>query len=157
MLDEAVINWDQGVFKFEDLDAQGTDALESAGFYALLAARLDRRTRKWVNLKLLYIGKAFNQAIRKRLPQDHSAFECIEEFFEDEDNQDMDLVVMVGTLVSATLERVTKQLFDDIEACLIFRNQPLCNVQSTESYSGRPLRVINEGDFAPLKPTSTIR
>ena len=91
----------------------------------LVAARPDRRTRKWVDIKLLYIGKAFNQTIRKRLPQDHSAFDCIEEFFEDEDNQDMDLVVMIGTLVSSTLQRVTKQLFDDIEACLIFRNLPL--------------------------------
>jgi hypothetical protein len=54
--------------KFEDLDDQEGASLESAGFYTLLAARLDRRTREWDDLKLLYIGEAFDQTIRKRAP-----------------------------------------------------------------------------------------
>ncbi len=57
----------------------------------MLAARLDRRTRKWVNPNLLYIGKAFSQTIRTRLSQDHSAFECIEEFFEYKEQQTLSI------------------------------------------------------------------
>jgi len=62
---------------------------------------------------------------------------------------------MVGVVEKTNVQRVTQELFDDTECCLIFCNQPMCNVKCKEAYTGRALEVINTGDFTPLKEKSS--
>ncbi|GHU74697.1 hypothetical protein FACS189450_15310 [Spirochaetia bacterium] len=48
----------------------------------------------------------------------------------------------------------TQGLFDDIEACLIYDNQPVANTINKDSYTGRSIIVTNTGGFYPLNEKS---
>jgi hypothetical protein len=61
---------------------------------------------------------------------------------------------MWGIIEKCTLDKITKQLFDDIECCLINSNQPICNTMCKDSYKGREIKIINDGDYSPLKKES---
>ena len=104
-------------------------------------------SEKWGNLELLYIGQAFDQTLRKRIPQDHPAYECVLQYQKEHSN--VDIIVLIGLIENSTVERLTQQLFDDVECCLIFCNQPLCNITCKESCSGRAREkcVCSEASF----------
>jgi hypothetical protein len=153
-IDEAVLEWEQGVFQFSHLHRHESELLDGPGFYALLAASRNKGQRRWTNLKLLYLGQAYRQTLRERIPQDHPAYEDIASYLEK--YPDKRLIVMVGTIVEATLERHTPQFYDDVENCLILANEPRFNRRGTRSYSGRELRVTNTGDHHPLHAEAMI-
>lgn len=71
------------------------------------------------------------------------------------DNPSFKLLVMAGTITRATSQRITQELMDDVECCLVFTNQPKCNgPPCKESYSGREIMISNTGAYQPLKESS---
>ena len=154
-MDTVHINWVQGVVPFHQIKdfRHKTYDLDKNGFYAILGAKYNSNTKKWENPMLLYIGQAFDQTLRERIPQEHPAYKCVFEYRKR--HSDIDILVMIGFIEKSSVERSTQQLFDDIECCLIFCNQPLCNALCKESYLGRDLQVFNMGYYKPLKETCT--
>lgn len=154
-MDTIYINWVQGVVPLHQIKdfRHKTYDLDKNGFYAILGGTYDSRSKGWKNLKLLYIGQAFDQTLRERIPQEHPAYQCVFEYRKR--HSGVDILVKIGFIEKSTVERSTQQLFDDIECCLIFCNQPLCNTTCKESYSGRDLQVINSGYYRRLKEKCT--
>ena len=152
-IDFATIWWDHEVLTPDQLAGTERPAFNNRGFYCILGARADHHEKCWRDLDLLYIGQAYRQTIRDRVLQEHAAYECVNEYLRQA--QDKNIVVMAGIVVDASLDRITQEFFDDIECCLIYSNDPLCNTACAESYSGRPLFVVNEGDYSPLRKRSS--
>lgn len=148
-MNSVYINWGKGVIPFSQIQDFGLARLDKTGFYAIIGGIHNADTNKWGNLKLLYIGQAFDQTLRERIHQDHPAYECVFQYRRE--HSGTDLVVLIGIIKERTVERLTQQLFDNVECCLILCNQPLCNTNCKESYSGRDLQVINTGSIPPLK------
>lgn len=148
-MDTVNIKWDDGVTQFDQIKDSKRTNLDKSGFYAILGATSDVGSKSWKGLKLLYIGQAFDQTLRERIPQEHDAYKCVYDYRKN--HSGTDLVVMIGLIEESTLEKQTRQIFNDIECCLIFCNKPTCNTTCQESYSGRDLQVINAGDYTPLK------
>lgn len=152
-MDTVQINWTEGVIRFNMISQSGNKYLDKNGFYCLLGARFDSESETWKDYKLLYIGQAFDQTLRERIPQDHTGYKCVFEY--PNKNPGTGIVVMVGTVEKTNIQKITQDLFNDAECCLIFRNQSTCNEKCKENYSGRELQVINTGDFSPLKQECT--
>jgi hypothetical protein len=156
-LTTVTIDWREKVSTFESISnaASKLPHLDEKGFYAILGATFAESGNKpgWINYKLLYIGQAFDQTLRKRIPQGHDAYKCVNEQLE---KSGKTAIVMVGfvTRCSAT---VTSDLFDDIECCLIHTNQPFCNTECRDEYNGRPIRITNTGGYQPLRETSSCQ
>lgn len=148
-LDTIHINWDETVIQFHNIKDSKNPKLDEKGFYAILGATYDSETEKWGNIELLYIGQAFEQTLRERIPQEHPAYECVFDY--QKKHSGVGIVVMLGTIEKSTVEKSTQQLFNDIECCLVFSNKPLCNTSCKESYSGRELKIINTEHPYPLE------
>ena len=147
-MDTATINWAKGVITWDHLGSSSESYLKEAGFYAILAGTLNPTTKQYEQIKLLYIGQAYEQTLGECIPQPHAGYECINAYAQK--NPSAKILVMVGVLTQTNRENITQQFFNDIECCLIFRNQPLCNTLCEDSYSGRNLSITNTGDFNPL-------
>lgn len=152
-MEKASINWSNGCIRYENISSSNNQYLDDYGFYAVLTGIYDREKRTYKEIKLHYIGKAYEQTIRERVQQEHDAYACIKKYVND--NPERAVLVMTGKIVKASLERITKEFVDDIETCLIFTNKPLCNTMSKDNYCGRDIEIINNGDYFPLKETST--
>jgi hypothetical protein len=152
-MDSVTINWQKGVIRFADLGTSLDDYLDGSGFYAVVAGKYDQQARNYTGIKLLYIGQAFDQTLRERIPQPHDAYTCVNQYLKNHPGTTP--LAMLGAITSASVERVTQQFVDDTECCLIFSNQPSCNTSCRDSYSGRSIRITNTGDFWPLKETSS--
>jgi len=147
-MDTVSIKWDNGVTQLDRIkDSQNPD-MDKSGFYAILGATFDESSKTWKGLKLLYVGQAFEQTLRERIPQEHDAYKCVYDY--KKNHSGTDLVVMIGLIEKSSIEKQTRQIFNDIECCLIFCNKPACNTTCQESYSGRDLEVTNTGDYKPL-------
>ena len=123
--------------------------LDKKGFYAILGGPFDSTSSSWKNLVLLYIGQAFAQTLRERISQKHPAYDCVFEY--QKKHPSVDIIVKIGFVEKSTVQALTQQLFDDVECCLTYCNQPLCNTTCKESYTGRDLQVINMGDYTSLR------
>jgi hypothetical protein len=150
-MDTIHVNWPQGVVRFDKIKTfkHGEWDLDKKGFYAVLGGIYNNDTKQWQSLKLLYIGQAFDQTLRERIPQPHPAYNCAVKY--QKEHSGVEFVVMIGFIEKSTVEKKTQELFDDAECCLIYCNQPLCNTTCKEAYSGRDLQIINTGDHFPLK------
>jgi hypothetical protein len=150
-MDTIQIKWINKM-RFDNISEDENKSLDMNGFYALLGARYNENEKIW-KVTLLYVGQAFDQTFRERIPQDHPAYRCVFDWIKK--NLGNEIRVMVGVIEKTSVEKRTQALFDDVECCLILRNQPVCNEQCKESYKGRDLQVINTGDFIPLKDKSS--
>ena len=149
-MDTATIHWMTGVYEFGQLNVTGNNLLDGHGFYAIYAARWNSSEENYDILDLLYIGQAYGQNLRTRISQDHdSAYDCIRRLIRK--NSDIVPVFKIGTISRCSLSRITQEFIDDIESCLIFRNQPKCNTQNMISYNGRVIGVTSEGDYPFIK------
>jgi hypothetical protein len=148
-MDTVNVEWDKGVIRFDQIKDFKSENLDKKGFYTILGWTFDETSKKWKDLKLLYIGQAFDQTLRERIPQEHDAYNCVYDY--KKNHSGTSLFVMIGIIKESSVEKQTQQLFNDIECCLIFRNKPACNTTCQESYSGRDLEVTNTGDYVPLK------
>lgn len=152
-MDTVHINWYEVVTRINWIKDSKRTELDKKGFYAILGATHNAKSNKWENIKLLYIGQAFDQTLRERIPQEHEAYKCV--FKYQKDHSGVGIVVMVGIIKNPSVQKLTQQLFDDTECCLVFHNKPLCNTTCKESYSGRDIKVINIGHPYPLEKEST--
>jgi len=148
-MDTVHIDWGEGVIRFDSIGKANISRLDEKGFYAILGAVYNSEKKYWENLKLLYVGQAFDQTLRERIPQEHSAYECAFDY--QRKHSGVGIVVMLGTIKNSIVEKLTQQFFDDIECCLVYCNRPLCNTSCQETYTGRTLMIINEGNYSPLK------
>lgn len=151
-MDTIHINWDKSVTQFNDIKDSKKSKFDGKGFYAILGGIYEPKTNEWTSLKLLYIGQAFDQTLRERIPQEHTAYKCVFDYKKQHSN--VGIVVMLGSIEKSTVERVTQELFNDIECCLVFSNKPLCNETCQDCYSGRDLKIVNTGHPYPLKDES---
>jgi len=151
-LDTVEITWDTGFVRWNNVSSSDQKNLGSNGFYGVLIARYESAEKKWKDFKLLYIGQAFDQTLRERIPQPHDADRCIDSWLKANPNHEK--VVMLGVITRKSQDKLTWELVNDTECCLIFSNKPECNVKCKDSYSGREIQVVNLGDFAPLKNSS---
>lgn len=150
-MDTVQIKWINNM-PFDTISENKSKYLDMKGFYALLGARHDKNEKTW-KVTLLYIGQAFDQTLRERIPQTHPCDKCVHNYIKK--NSGKELRVLVGVIEKTSLEKITQVLFDDIECCLIYCKQPICNTQCKESYTGRDLQITNTGDYIPLKPKCT--
>lgn len=143
------IYWENGVFVFSEIPEFPNDFLENNGFYVILAATYDATKNIFFDMELLYIGQTFDQTFRERIPQPHEAYPLIYEYMKY--NSQKTVVAKLGAIYDCDAERITQELFDDIECCLINKNQPIFNDKCKKSYIGRSIIVENIGDYFPLK------
>lgn len=146
-MDIVQVTWLNGFYRLDDIPTVKVQELNGVGLYAVLIAKFDKQTTKWESWKLLYIGHAFDQTLRDRIPQPHEADKCVKNWFDA--NPGFEKVVMIGAVTLP--KQVTKGLLADIECCLINVNQPPCNIACKDAYSGRDLDIINLGDYKPLQ------
>jgi hypothetical protein len=154
-MDTAKIDWSETIVKLVDIDQSKNPYLDKKGFYAILTGKFNSLEEKFQNIKLRYIGQAYRQTLRIRVPQDHIAYKKIEKYLKN--NPDYEPLVMLGIISEHSKEKLTYQFIDDIEACLIFSNKPDCNTKNIDSYDGRDIKVINTGDYCPLDEISKCK
>jgi hypothetical protein len=149
MYDWTKVYWDDDIYQLKQLD----DLEDDGHFYAMISAVRESRNA-WVDAKLVYIGQAYQQHVRTRIKQNHSSYSKLIQY--QAVHKERDLLVMIGWLPEDeySAQRITQQFVDDIEALLIFTNQPRFNSKHKASYAGRHLLVANEGEFSPLKERS---
>jgi hypothetical protein len=146
------INWVNNVVRLSKIKTSRLPSLDQKGFYAILGAKQDEK-RKWEVMTLLYIGQAFDQTLRERIPQEQRAYKCVAAFLGNNLGTKAEAIVIHG-LVGRSSASLNEDLVDDIECCLVNSNQPLCNQPCKDSYKGRPLAITNVGGFYPLKEQS---
>ncbi|MCD6131685.1 MAG: hypothetical protein J7J61_06250 [Candidatus Hydrothermae bacterium] len=126
-----------------------SEEFDKFGFYMLLTGKPTQEGTFKMG-KLLYIGQAYNQKIGERIPQSHPGYECIVE------NHSGEYLYLAVSEISRLdgMEKITQELFDDIECCLIYKNKPLCNTDCVNKYNSKLRRVIqitNTYNYSPLK------
>ena len=151
-MDTVEIKWIGYSFPLQDITTHPEPTLDENGFYAILLGKGNPK-EGWESLTLLYIGQAFDQTIRKRVPQQHKAYKCVNDWLKA--NPGYDAIITLGQI--SFPGRLTQPLVDDTECCLIFTNQPKCNETCKESYNGRELSVKNAGKFVPVKSLSKCK
>jgi len=154
-VDRSYITWDPDVIRFKDVARSRHPLLRGKGFYAILSATLDDEHDVWHDLELMFIGKAFDQSLRARIPQPRAAYDRMQAAMTDQPGRE--LIVMLGEQTESTLKRVTRGFTEDVERCLVVRHRPPINRPPSGAYRGRKISVVNRGDFAPLKPKCLLR
>jgi hypothetical protein len=62
---------------------------------------------------------------------------------------------MAGIVTHASVQRLSQDFVDDVECCLIYSNQPLCDQKCKEEYTGRSIKITNvDGTYIPVKRLS---
>lgn len=150
-MEKIIINWSSKQYNFtkrselRDLDE---DFLDENGFYHIFAIKYDEMKEKYVYSDKLYIGVAYEQPLRTRISQPHSAYTQINKYLKD--HPDRSVKISVGWISYSTSERRTKELYYDIENALIYNSRPLYNEQKIEKYDGRTIEIRNAGKYKPL-------
>ncbi len=130
-----------------------SERLNQSGFYMLLTGEPVDERQFNIN-ELLYIGQAYDQTLRVRIPQQHPAYDCIVKKYKGKF-----LYLAVCSIISLQgISGITHELFDDIECCLIYRNGPLCNINCRDEYNSnrrrREIQIENTGKYDPLEQNS---
>ena len=126
--------------------------MDDNGFYAILGANYDKTKNQWIDFDLLYMGQVFDQTLRQRISQPHDAYTCVNA---NTKKTQKTAIIMVGVIKETSVERITQEFVNDVECCLIYSNQPLCNDKCKEEYTGRSLEITNTEGYYPLKETSS--
>lgn len=151
-MESVTINWEKGVIEYSTVEASGAKKLGYIGFYAILGGIYNQSKKMYLNITLLYIGQAYEQSLKKRIPQPHPS---INKWLKN--HSEYTPLVMIGH--RKVVGKISQALYDDIECCLIYDNQPLCNDKCKERYSstGREITITNDGDYTPLKRVSVCK
>lgn len=137
------ITWTYNASRLSNIDNSKLDYLDGKGFYAIYACVYNKDRNSITPKKLLYIGQAFEQTIRERLKQPHDADACMKEEKQNEPNSD--LWFKTGVITKHDQEKVTQQLLNDVECCMIYVNKPKCNTLCMETYEGGAIEVTHGG------------
>lgn len=126
---------------------------EERGLYAIITGKVDSENNI-KDRKLQYIGLAYKQTLRERILQGdtHPAYKKIDAYIKK--HPDYKVYVRLGNITSKIQQNDSEKLYKDVEACLIYDNQPPANTQNNESYNGREIKIINHGVHVPLKDVS---
>jgi hypothetical protein len=76
---EITLDWSTNFIPFENVRNSKNDFLDSKGFYAIYTAK-PMSKGLITSVKLQYIGQAYDQTIRERIPQQHIAYKKIETY-----------------------------------------------------------------------------
>jgi hypothetical protein len=137
-----MVEW-QSAVDLEDLSALSKS---KAHLYAVVKARPDGVVH--VGRTPEYIGQAFGQSVEKRIQQDHSSWGKLVR--RNRRAADEQWFVRVGQVVHSS-RRPSLGVVTDVEALLIYRNQPDANVTYKKEYDRTcELVVVNRGDRQPL-------
>jgi hypothetical protein len=150
-----LIEWSAAVNLCRRIHASAGDYLDRCGFYMVLTGKFIERVNKYVDISLQYIGKAFDQVIRERVQQEHTAYKGINDFVDR--HSGYEALVRPGVIISSSPRKKkteTAELYDDVEACLIFANQPEQNTAHRKQYTGRNITITNMGGYYPLEKIS---
>ena len=137
------ITWTTNASRLSNIDTSKLDYLDGKGFYAIYACVYNKDRNSITPKKLLYIGQAFEQTIRERLKQPHDADACMKKEKQNEPNSG--LWFKTGVITKNDQEKVTQQLFNDVECCMIYVNKPKCNTLCMETYEGGAIEVTHGG------------
>ncbi|MBA7621622.1 hypothetical protein ES703_28986 [subsurface metagenome] len=137
------ITWTTNASRLSNIDNSKLDYLDGKGFYAIYACVYNKDRNSITPKKLLYIGQAFEQTIRERLKQPHDADACMKKEKQNEPNSG--LWFKTGVITKNDQEKVTQQLFNDVECCMIYVNKPKCNTLCIETYEGGAIEVTHGG------------
>jgi hypothetical protein len=137
------ITWTTNASRLSNIDNSKLDYLDGKGFYAIYACVYNKDKNSITPKKLLYIGQAFEQTIRERLKQPHDADACMKKEKQNEPNSG--LWFKTGVITKNDQEKVTQQLFNDVECCMIYVNKPKCNTLCMETYEGGAIEVTHGG------------
>jgi len=153
-MDEATIEW-SSIIPYSNVKDSVNNSLDENGFYIILVGKR-KSPNEYVDIKLQYIGQAYEQTIRERVLQPHpSADVKINKYLSD--NREYVKLVKSGIITESSQERITQSFFDDIEACLISKNNPPANDQNKNGYKGRDIIVKNIGKCAQLEAKSECK
>ena len=145
------ITWTSNASRLSNIDISKLDYLDEKGFYAIYACVYNKDRNSITPKKLLYIGQAFEQTIRERLKQPHDADACMKKEKQNEPNSG--LWFKTGVITKNDQEKVTQQLFNDVECCMIYVNKPKCNTLCMETYEGGAIEVTH-GSARMIKNSS---
>jgi len=135
------ITWTSNASRLSNIDISKLDYLDGKGFYAIYACVYNKDRNSITPKKLLYIGQAFEQTIRERLKQPHDADACMKKEKQNEPNSG--LWFKTGVITKHDQEKVTQQLLNDVECCMIYVNKPKCNTLCMETYEGGAIEVTH--------------
>jgi hypothetical protein len=122
------------VFDWERASVDELPDIEDSYLYALVR-----------NHRLLYVGMSYHTDVAVEVKQNMASFSM----------SARNLHVYLAYVAGGNIARVSRPLIHDIEALLIYDNQPDHNVHHKGDYSGRgDLEVINRG-CGSLKRRST--
>ncbi len=93
-MENVTIHWGKGAIAYSDVKESGDVNLDYIGFYAILGGIHNTSTNRYSDISLLYIGQAYDQSLRDRIPQAHSAYVCINAWLEEHPNQEP--IIMIG-------------------------------------------------------------
>jgi mannitol-1-phosphate/altronate dehydrogenase len=151
-MDYVTIEWSSTVIPCSNIQNANNGYLDSDGLYMVLTGKPDNSGHKYVDISLQYIGQAYDQTIRERVQQEHDAYTQIKKFLST--NKGYKVLIRPGIITDISQKRKSKELVDDVEACLIFYNQPITNTVHKDSYSGRDITITNCGKYFPLEEVS---
>lgn len=139
------------------LQATGANYLNNEGFYMLiLGTPSQTKANSYTPVDLSYIGKAKDQTLRERIPQQNgheAAFNCIIK-----SGKGITLYIGLGVITENSMQVATTQLYDDIECCMIYTNKPSCNENCKESFNSqlrRSITIHHTGKYTPLAQDTT--
>lgn len=151
-MENVTIKWERLIpySKIETFENEILD--EERGLYAIITGKVENGNIE--DRKLQYIGLAYKQTLRERILQGdtHPAYKIIDEFVVKYPKYKK--YVRLGKITSKIQENDSQKLYKDVEACLIYDNQPPANTQNKESYNGRDICVENKGFHATIKDIS---
>ncbi len=148
------INWGK-LIRFDEVETINLSFLdEKHAIYEIITGKENNGHVSNDSEKLHYIGLAYKQTLRERIPQEdsHPAYKEIDNYIKNHPGYSK--FVRIGNVISKYQDKDSENLFKDIEACLIYDNQPPANTINKESYNGRDIRINNEGNVSLLKSTS---
>jgi hypothetical protein len=143
------VEWVPGLIPYEKISAHPEPVLDGPGFFAVLVAGMEVPRPQFKGIHLAYIGHSPRTSLRERIVRLDGVAPCINQLHSGRPGSR--LVVKVGALKYVQADAAADKVFFAVERCLIFTNQPSCNMDGKKAYVGDPIRMTNIGDFTPLQ------
>jgi len=149
----AFIHWDADCVRLSDVDDSRHPILERPGWFAVLAAELDEGRDLWHDLDVLYVGDAFDQALRARLCAPGEEFDGVRASVP----AGKQAIVMLGTPTNRSRKKRDRPYLDGVLRALLTRSKPKTHAGFAGPYTGEDVAVANEGAFEPFTASVTLR
>ena len=129
------ITWSEKITPLTYIPKSKIRYMDEKGFYAIYLGVPSEKPLQTTLKKLLYIGQAYDQTIRKRSQQPHDdADKCMKS--ENEKEPGSNLYIKSGIITENDQDGISQELFNDVECCMIYTNKPACNQKCMKEYVG---------------------